>query len=150
MITKEEVYNSCVDLLDSKIVIAQSGMEAAQASANNETKSSAGDKYETGRAMSQNERDMYAKKLAELLGQKKILESIDSSIALSTVESGALVTTNAGTYFISISLGLVKKQSPNIVMAISAVAPIAQVMLGKAVGDSFQWQGKQIAITRID
>ena len=144
------VYKTCKELLDQKISMVKSGMEAAQASANNETKSSAGDKYETGRAMSQNERDMYAQKLTELLAQKNILESIDPNRSLNSVESGALVTTSAGIYFISISLGIVLKEAGNMTMAISAIAPIAQAMLGKALGESFQWRGKQVEILAID
>lgn len=150
MSEKEEVYNACILVLNGKIEIAKSGMEAAQESANNETKSSAGDKYETGRAMSQNERDMYAKKLTELTGQKKILESIKSTRSQSTVESGTLVTTANGAYFISVSLGVVLKKGSNITMAISAIAPIAQVMLGKSVNDTFEWQGRQIEIIALD
>ena len=93
---------------------------------------------------------MYAKKLVELLGQKNILESIDPNRSMSSIESGALVTTSAGVYFISISLGVIIKEGTNITMAISAVAPIAQAMLGKLSGQNFIWQGKQVEILSID
>jgi hypothetical protein len=39
-------------------------MESAQQSANSEEKSSAGDKYETSRAMGHLEKDMHARQLA--------------------------------------------------------------------------------------
>ena len=47
------LLNTIKAQLDEKIQVALQAMKAAQESANAETKSSAGDKYETGRAMGQ-------------------------------------------------------------------------------------------------
>ncbi|UXP33202.1 GreA/GreB family elongation factor [Reichenbachiella agarivorans] len=148
MTLKEDIYHACLKTLDDKIEIAKSSMEAAQESANNETKSSAGDKYETGRAMSQNERDMYAKQFTDLLHQKKVLGSIDPKKKMSTVESGALVKTEKGLFFISISIGLVRGKM-NQAMAISPISPIAQQMLGKREGETFDWMKKSEQILEV-
>lgn len=141
MIGKQKVHQACLDLLEQKINIARQGMEEAQASANNETKSSAGDKYETGRAMSQRERDLHARQLAELMNMKKTLTNIDPDKVHSTVELGALVETEASNFYISASLGAVEINSQKI-MVISAISPIAQAMLGKKSGDTFEWMKK--------
>lgn len=149
MIDKQKVHQACLDLLEQKISIARQGMEEAQASANNETKSSAGDKYETGRAMSQRERDLHARQLAELVNMKKMLNTIDPSKKCESVELGALVETNTACFFISASIGAIKIQE-NQVMAISAVSPIAQAILGKKAGDDFEWMknsGKVLSIS---
>ena len=50
---KDELYKKCVQIIENQILLAQQGIENAQQAANEETKSSAGDKYETTRAMMQ-------------------------------------------------------------------------------------------------
>jgi len=139
---KETVHQTCLDMLDKKIEMARHGMEEAQASANNETKSSAGDKYETGRAMSQRERDLHARQLSEVLNMKKTLSTIDPKRTFSVVELGALVKTNSSLFYISASLGAIKIKDQQ-VMAISAISPIAQIILGKKAGDTFEWLKKE-------
>ncbi|MEP2026522.1 MAG: GreA/GreB family elongation factor [Reichenbachiella sp.] len=148
MIDKKKIHSSCLELLDSKIEISKKGMEEAQASANNETKSSAGDKYETGRAMSQRERDLHARQLAELINMKKALTAVDPEKSLKTVELGALVETSTSSYYISASLGVIQVENQQI-MAISAISPIAQAMLGKKVEDTFEWMKKENRILSI-
>lgn len=146
---KLTLYQACVDALESKIAIAKKSMEEAQESANNETKSSAGDKYETGRAMSQNERDMYAKQLSELQHQYKMLKAIKPEKPFSSVEAGAWVSTETGSFFVAISLGPIKLDG-KAVAVISPVSPIAQSLLGKTKGESYQWMGKEIKILGIE
>ncbi|MEO9965668.1 MAG: GreA/GreB family elongation factor [Reichenbachiella sp.] len=145
---KEKILKHCLKILEEKISIARQGMEEAQASANNETKSSAGDKYETGRAMSQRERDLHARQLSELINMKKTFGSIPADRDCTIVELGALVETNQSTFLISASLGQINvKDIP--IMAISAIAPIAQAMLGKKVGDKFEWMNKELKILAV-
>ncbi|WP_109832534.1 GreA/GreB family elongation factor [Reichenbachiella versicolor] len=148
MINKKDLLEECLSIIDSKIDVTQKAIDQAQQSANNETKSSAGDKYETGRAMSQNERDMNAKHLSELLGMKKTLIGIDSETKSDSIELGAIVFANSMTYFISTSLGKVIIGNTT-VFAISAISPIAQAMLGKKEGESFDWQGKSFEIQKV-
>jgi sortase (surface protein transpeptidase) len=50
---KTRLHSLCVSYVGQRIETAQRAIAIAQASANEETKSSAGDKYETGRAMAQ-------------------------------------------------------------------------------------------------
>ncbi|MEO9805346.1 MAG: GreA/GreB family elongation factor [Reichenbachiella sp.] len=145
---KKKLYDACLNLLKEKISIAKQGMAEAQASANNETKSSAGDKYETGRAMSQRERDLHARQLAELINMQKAFSTIDPDKTCLKVELGALVQTSTSMFFIASSLGAVtvdKKQ----IMVISAISPIAQTMLNKKVGDRFKWISNEVEILSI-
>ena len=50
---KEELYNQCLNYVQSRMDAAQQGIDEAQQASKDDTKSSAGDKYETGRAMMQ-------------------------------------------------------------------------------------------------
>lgn len=145
---KKTVHKTCLDILDKKIEMARHGMEEAQASANNETKSSAGDKYETGRAMSQRERDLHARQLSEVMNMKKTLSTIDPKRSCSVAELGALVETSNSMFYISASLGSIKLKDQQ-VMAISAISPIAQIILDKKAGDFFEWMKKEDQILSI-
>ena len=145
---KESLYNNCLDWIDQKIVITTKAVKDAQDSANNEEKSSAGDKYETGRAMSQNQRDMYARQLAECNKQKQLLLSIDYKKKSEFVTTGSLVITESGIYFISISAGIFSIANVNY-FAVSIETPIAVLLQKKKVGDHFLLNGKQLLISEI-
>lgn len=109
-------------------------MRAAQESANSESKSSAGDKYETGRAMAQLERDRHAQLLADAQRMMQDLTQIDLAPAL-VVRAGSLVKTARGTFFISISAGRISLDGSEY-MAVSAASPIGVALRGKRVGDT--------------
>ena len=60
---KKLLIAHCTALLVQRITVSETAMKNAQESANSEDKSSAGDKYETSRAMGHLDRDMNAKQL---------------------------------------------------------------------------------------
>ncbi len=137
-----------MEWVEGKITFATKAMKEAQDSANSEEKSSAGDKYETGRAMSQNARDMYARQLKECIKQKQFLLNIDSAKKSDKVLSGSLVTTESGSYFISISAGNVEVEGKPY-FAVSPDTPIAQLILNKKVDDCFVFNGRESRIKTI-
>jgi transcription elongation GreA/GreB family factor len=145
---KNILYQKCLDWLDNKIAITTKAMNDAQESANSEEKSSAGDKYETGRAMSQNERDMYARQLAECIKQKQVLLNIDLTKKHDRVSSGALVITESAIYFVSISAGIISIDNKSY-FAISPDTPIAQLMLNKKQGEEFAFNNKKAIIKEV-
>lgn len=131
---KQSLYNQCLAYVQQRIDTATEAMRAAQESANSESKSSAGDKYETGRAMAQLERDRHAQLLADAQRMKQELEHIDLAPA-PLVRAGSLVKTGRGTFFISISAGRVSLDEAEY-MAVSAASPIGVALRGKRVGDT--------------
>ena len=62
---KHELILRCHQYADSRIATARQAMSEAQTAANEESKSSIGDKYETGRSMMQIEGEKAAHQLAE-------------------------------------------------------------------------------------
>lgn len=144
---KSILYDKCLEIVSEKIRMAETSMKAAQDSANAEGKSTAGDKYDTARAMSHIERDMYAKQLAESIHLKNILDGIDLSRS-TTIESGSLVETSLGNYFISVGLGLIKLEQIT-AFALSPLSPIGELILGKTQGDSVIFNGKEIKILSV-
>lgn len=124
-------------------------MEAAQASANEETKSSAGDKYETGRAMMQLELEKNAVQLAEATKLKLTLDQIDPGKKSDVVQLGSLVSTTQGHYYISISAGKFDMKGTT-VFAVSAASPVGAKLLGLKKGDNVDFNGKTFLITEVE
>jgi len=138
---KEELYKQCLQYVDDCINTAQQAMNAARESANDDTKSSAGDKYETGREMMQQEIDRNRRQLEEAKRLKLVLEQIDPLIITDTVQNGSLVITNFGKFYISISRGQILADGSNY-FAISAVSPIGLKLMKQKTGYEFDFNGK--------
>ncbi|MFY7828563.1 MAG: transcription elongation factor [Flectobacillus sp.] len=134
--------------LDERMQASWNAMQAAQASANEESKSSAGDKYETARAMGQLDRDMYARQYEQARQERVLIERIEPLHTPLHVSLGALVHTSMGFFFIAVSLGSIKVQGQT-VMVVSSQSPIGALLMGKVVGDSFDFRGKKHQIQQI-
>lgn len=116
-------------------------MQDVQRSANSETKSSAGDKYETGRSMAQLEHARLRKQYQIILEEKQILERLPS-ITSPKAGLGSLLDTSMGWIFLSVSLGIVKiEQIP--VMVVSIQSPIGQAITGKKISEIFEFRGEK-------
>jgi hypothetical protein len=75
---KATVIAHMKSLLDERMQVAWTAMEAAQESANDQGKSSMGDKYETSRSMGQLDRNMHARQYEQVRQERLILERIRS------------------------------------------------------------------------
>jgi transcription elongation GreA/GreB family factor len=142
------LYQQCQALAEQRIQTAREAMNSAQAAANAEGKSSAGDKYETGRAMMQLERDQHARALAEAQKLKQALENIDPQRSSTVVQPGSLVHTSIGSFFVAISLGRLQLAG-NEFMAISPQSPIGALLMGKKEGDRLEFNKKQIEVLQL-
>ncbi|TGE22264.1 3-oxoacyl-ACP synthase [Hymenobacter aquaticus] len=145
---KQQLYTLCEQYTQDRLTAIQAAIAAAQESANSETKSSAGDKYETGRAMAQNERDrnlVQLQQARQLLGE---LQRIDPTRPCDTVRPGALVRTGMGWFFISISAGKLTVDGTDY-FAVSAAAPVAAALSGKRAGEEALFNGKKIQVLEV-
>ncbi len=139
---KVQLHQHCISLIQERIAELETAAAAVRESRNNETKSSAGDKYETGRAMMQQEEDkLLARQDAaqQMLLQLRQLKPEQESIQVSP---GSLVQTNARSYYLSVSLGKVIFEG-HTYFCVSAEAPISKVLLGKAEGEAIQLNGRE-------
>lgn len=113
-----------------------------------ETKSSAGDKHETGRAMLQLERENAGKQLAAIEGLETTFNRIGVEVMKGPVHLGSVVETDGAAYFISIPVGeiIIERQ---IFYAIGIGSPIGGLLMGKKVGDVVRFRESEITITSI-
>ena len=135
--------------MQERIDRANEAIRAAQHSANEETKSSAGDKYETGRAMAQLEIEKNTWQKAESLKLMEILSLTDPKLISSIVQRGSLVLTNEGSFYVCVSAGkFIIDQVPY--FAISSASPLGQQLMGLAPQSSFIFNDKKYQILVIE
>jgi hypothetical protein len=145
---KSTLHELCLQQVNKRIATAKEAMDAAQAAANNEGKSSAGDKYETGRAMMQLERDQHARLLAEALKLRQALDKLEITRHHEQVQPGSLLHTDAGNFFIAVSLGKLALEGKEY-MAISPLTPLAASLMGLRQNDSSVFNNKKIRILEL-
>ena len=115
---KEHLLLSCEQQIMQKYIIVQDKIKGIVASLDDATKSSAGDKHETARAMLQLDREQAGERLVEIEKTLEVLHKINLTKTAAHAHLGSLVTTNKGNFFLSISLGvLTTKTNPTIVLA---------------------------------
>lgn len=145
---KVRLYQALLTEVDQRAQNLQASLNDALDSTANETKSTAGDKHETGRAMAQLEQEKIGSQLAEIGKLKETLFRINPEKTSRKIELGSLVVTSTGFFFISIGIGAFPFEGKS-VFCITPMAPFCQLLLGKQAGDSIEWQGKNIAITSV-
>ncbi|MEI8278558.1 MAG: 3-oxoacyl-ACP synthase [Bacteroidota bacterium] len=145
---KQELFKLCVTYVSGRKTLLEQAIADAREASNNDTKSSAGDKYETGREMMQQDIDMNQTRLNELGTMNLILEKIDITNNSMVVIPGSIVQTTNGNYFIAISAGQLKSGNTSY-YAISSVSPIGSKMMYQKVGYSFSLNGKEYTIKDI-
>lgn len=145
---RKEIIDACFALLAARKADIESDLEGLRESLESESKSTAGDKHDTARAMTHLEQ--------EKLGKQELLVSTDlntlSQLHVDKVPPqvglGSVVYTAKGIFFIGPSMGKIEIGDAT-VMVISPVAPIAQAMLGKKVGDAFGFNQFQAVIEEL-
>jgi len=129
---KQKIYDACLQVVNDKIQNFQNTLNDLSEGAKNDSKSSAGDKHETARAMMQLEQEKISKQLDETLSQKAILQKMDVHVKSNHIQNGSLIKTNHGYLFLSIALGKIKTDKTDVIV-LSAASPLGVKLLGKEV-----------------
>ncbi|MEO8886496.1 MAG: 3-oxoacyl-ACP synthase [Mucilaginibacter sp.] len=145
---KEELYRQCLNYVQTRMDAAQQGINEAQQASKDDTKSSAGDKYETGRAMMQQETDRNMAQLNEANKLKVALNTINPTAKHTVIETGSVVKTNNGNFYIAISAGTFTVDNENY-FAISPASPVGIKLKGLKAGDEFNVNGKGYKIINV-
>ncbi len=131
---KQKVYDRFSEVISNKVFSLQKTLQDLIESTRNETKSSAGDKYETARAMLQIEQDNVKKQLQHAFEQKAVYEKIDFNTGTEIIKKGSLVTTDKGYFLLSTSLGTIKVDG-FLVIAISPQSPLGSKLIGLKISE---------------
>lgn len=145
---KQILYKHCFEFIENRFKTIHNSINEIHESLTSETKSSAGDKHETGRAMLQLEREKAGNQLADIQKTKEAFSKIDTSKTLENVSLGSVVLTSHHNYFIAISAGEIKIDN-KLFYAISPNTPIGQLLIGKIIGSDIKFRNQAFKIEDI-
>lgn len=148
MSIKEILFKESQRFVDKRLQTVETIISSNQKALQSETKSSAGDKHETGRAMLQLEMEKASQQLAGIVNMKTTLTKIDVYKASKKVCLGSIVKTANINYFIAISAGKLRVLNEDY-YAVSVSSPIGKLLLGKEERDTVSFNGKSIKIDEI-
>lgn len=132
---KQKVYEAFDQSLADKIAGLQSQLNDLKESAANETKSTAGDKYETALAMLQMEQDNLRRQLQEMMELQSQLRSAGREASSAEIKRGSLIKTNKGWLLLSVAAGKIMVDSTGIT-SLSPSSPLGKLLMGKSAGDT--------------
>jgi transcription elongation GreA/GreB family factor len=147
-LSKAALIAHLIEQLSEKLTTCEEAIVSTRAAFASDTKSSAGDKHEVGRAMVQQELDKLEEQRAKLLALQQELARVPMDRVYEQVGFGSLVITDRGSYFIAIGLGAVEVDG-EACYAISLASPIGQALKDKCVGEVIDFNGKRITVQEI-
>ena len=149
MIEKEIILESCnADLASRHKRLLQEIGELQAANADN-TKSTAGDKHETSRAMVHLELEKLGNQLALVEQMQADLAKISShQPAPIMIRFGSVVYTNKGNFLLGVPCGKFNADGLS-VFGLGMQSPLAKTMLGKAQGDAIQLNGNTFQLMKV-
>ncbi len=122
-------------------------LESLKEDLSSASKSSAGDKHETGRAMVHLEQEKLGKQILNTQKELKTLQMMKQSQS-GSVALGSLITTNGPIFLLGIGLGIIQFKQKQIV-CVSMLSPIAQNLSQLRIGDSFNFGKQTVSIKDI-
>ena len=144
---KKALFQHISSIISEKISTLQADIADLQKGMAEDSKSSAGDKFETAREMAQQELGKLSTQLNEQQRLKSLIanQSADKS---QQVELGAVVQTNKGLFLIGIPIGNSSFEGKDII-GIGLGAPLGQLLLHKKETDSISFNNQQFVIEAI-
>ena len=145
---KQTIIQHIDSLISEKIEALKLNIASARESRNNDTKSSAGDKFETGREVINSEIQKGEVQLAKQFKLQNDLKQLKLSKTYKKVEFGSLVFTNQFNYFIAIPFGKISINGKEF-YAISLASPLGKQLFEKQVGDTIVFNDNKIKIEKL-
>jgi hypothetical protein len=142
------LYNFCREFIELRSSRLQKNMADMRESLESETKSSAGDKHETGRAMIQLELEKLGKQLEEIQKVQDLFKRVPRKGPRGTIGLGSIVRTCGQHYYMGISAGALQL-GKDTYYAVAPNSPIGMLLMGKKVGDRVLFNGKEFTVIGI-
>lgn len=131
---KTTIKEYCLTKLQRQKQELQSAIEKVFDSIIEEDKSTAGNKYETARALGQEELDRLHRQVNSTDQQIALLNQLDSTVSHSDIQTGSLVKTSTKYIYFAIAIGRIQIDGTDI-FVISINSPMGQKAKGLKKGD---------------
>jgi len=145
---KTALWDACKKYADQRLATAKQAMHHAQEAANEEGKSSMGDKYETGRAMAQIERDKAAQQAQEAQKLLQVLDQLNPNQIQRKVTAGSVVATEQYNFYVAIGAGKMTVAGLEFLI-VGAASPLGKALMGLSEGDSFTFNSQHHTIAQV-
>ena len=145
---KNILFQHCAEHLNRSLLLFEKRKAEILEALASDSKNSAGDKHETGRAMIQLEREKLGEQIKETERNLRLLLPLENHRISDKASLGSIIHTDTFNYYMAIS-------APKVVIddtpyyCISAQSPIGRLILGKKVGDPISFNGKTSCIRAI-
>ena len=145
---RNQVYQHCKQVLQARVEQLVVALENAREAIWEDTKSSAGDKYETSRERLQQDVLGMETQLRETRKMQYLLDTFKVPPAHKSIQAGHFIQTDNLHVFLGIGLGWIQVEGQRI-MALSPASPLGQALLGKQEGDTLLINGQEHTIVQI-
>ena len=145
---KQKVHRYYLQQVQDKIDVFRDMITALTEDAKNDAKGSAGDKHETALSMMHIEQEKISLKLKEVIGQKEVLDKIDTSLVHQRITLGSLVQANGIYLYLSLALTKINVDGTSVI-ALSPQSPLGVKLMGEEVGFEFEINGTKYTIQTV-
>ena len=145
---KKVLFNHCRAYLEKKMKTLEQQKKRFQKDLTSETKSSVGDKHETGRAMIQLEREKLGNQIREIELNYQRLNTIRNVKTSNSISLGSIIFTDKANYYVAIAADSCEVNS-KVFYCISSQSPIGKLLIGKKVNESIIFNNIESTIIEI-
>lgn len=137
-IDKGKLINHLRSTIENQLDLLGNELQSIADEMSKETKSSAGDKFETSREMMNQERGRLEERLAHLKQQLIIISQFKTDHSSGEIQNGSLVRTENFYFLFGLAFGKLIMDNFSI-MVLSLTSPIGKKFLEKKVGDRVEF-----------
>lgn len=148
MLDKASVLNALRIEVNSRVNTLEKDLDDSRSEMVSESKSTAGDKHETGRAMAQLEQEKLGRQVLNVRELQQAIAQIQIEQKHERIQFGSLVKTSNGLFFFSVGIGKIMVETDS-VFCLTMASPLGNLLKGKKVGESIELNGKVISVEAI-
>ena len=148
MAFKQELLKEIYKDLEQQENALKIEIDSVREEMSQETKSSAGDKFETSREMMSQEKSRLEERLGSLQNKKRSISEAMETKVTSTINFGALVDCDEVLFLVGIALGKINFKGKS-VMAVSLNSPIGKAFFQKKVNEVVSFMNTNYTINSI-
>lgn len=149
MLDKSIVFQALQTEVNNRVSTLEKALDNSRAEMVSESKSTAGDKHETGRAMAQLEQEKLGRQVLSARELQQAAAQIKPEEKHDEIQFGSLVKASNGLFFFSVGIGKLAIGNDSI-FCLTMTSPLGNVLRGKKAGDSINFNGRVIKIEAIE
>ena len=148
MLDKSRVLEALQIEVNSRVQALEKALDDSRSEMVSESKSTAGDKHEIGRAMAQLEQEKLGRQVLSARDLKVAIAQIKVDQNHTKIQFGSLVKASNGVFFFSVGIGKLDVANESI-FCLTMTSPLGNFIKGKSAGDTIQFNGNTISILEV-